>query len=464
MKLAIANGTLVTEQGQRRSDVLCEDGHIVAIADSGMSAAADQVVDATGCLVFPGFIDPHIHSRDPGMTDKEDFAHATRAAAVGGVTTVFDMPNNVPPVTDANIFGERADQHQRVAFVDFGLWGLSLGEENVQELGPLISAGAVGIKLFLGYYFNRATRRLLYEIDGLRPEELIPPPTNGEVLAVMDAVAASSGLVAGHCEDRGVIEARTRALGRRAQSYADLLYQRPDVAETASIAAAIALAAGSGCRLHILHVSSAPGAQLLGWAQRNGTSVTAETCAHYLTLTADSAGELGARLKVFPPVRRDADREALLRAVQDGSIASISSDHAPHTLEEKALPFDRAPAGMIGTETLVPLMLDLMHSRSITPERLALVLSTGTARLYGVYPQKGAIQTGSDADFTIVDPNLRWKIRAEDLHSKQRWSAWDGREVTGRARATVLRGHVIARDGEPLGVPLGRLVKPRRDA
>jgi allantoinase len=460
MKLAIVNGTLVTEQGRRRADVLCQDGRIVEVADGGLSHQADEREDAAGLLVFPGFIDPHIHSRDPGLTEKEDFAHATRAAAAGGITTVFDMPNALPALTDAVVFQERAASHGRVAFTDFGLWGLSLGRENLAELGGLLDAGVVGIKLFLGYAFLKASRRLLYEVDGFQPSELVAPPTSDEVRQVMEAVASKGGLVAAHCEDRGVIDSRTRLLGHAATTYDELLYQRPDLAEATSMAAMMELARTARCRFHVLHVSSAAGVRVLEPALEHGERVTAETCPHFLTLTAESFERLGSRLKVFPPVRRAPDQEALLAALSRGSIASLGSDHAPHTVEEKALPLDRAPAGMLGVETLVPLMLNLMHAGTITPERLASVLATGTARLYGLYPQKGAIVEGADADFTIVDPQGRWTIRAERLHSKQRWSAWDGQEVTGRPRATVLRGQVIARDGEPVGEPRGRLVTP----
>ncbi|WP_166396174.1 dihydroorotase [Rubrobacter marinus] len=150
MRLTVRNGTVVTPQGSYSADVECEDGRITALVAAGESSGADEEIDASGLLVFPGFIDPHVHSRDPGLTEKEDFAHSTRAAAAGGVTTIFEMPNAIPPVSDVSVFRERAEQHARVAFVDFGLWAISLGRENLGEVAALVEEGAVGVKLFWG--------------------------------------------------------------------------------------------------------------------------------------------------------------------------------------------------------------------------------------------------------------------------------------------------------------------------
>jgi dihydroorotase len=165
MRLRISNATLVTSRGQEQCDVVCRDGQIEAIGESpGGLKPPDEEIDARGLLLFPGFIDPHVHSRDPGLTHKEDFAHSTRAAAAGGVTTLLEMPNAIPPVTSAAIFDERAAQHARVAAVDFGLWGLALGAENLSEIDGLFQAGAVGVKLFWGYALDRRTRTLVYNV------------------------------------------------------------------------------------------------------------------------------------------------------------------------------------------------------------------------------------------------------------------------------------------------------------
>ena len=181
MRLRIANATLVTSRGQRQADVVCQDGRIEAIGERA-AGSVDEQIDAHGLLLFPGFIDPHVHSRDPGLTHKEDFRHSTRAAAAGGVTTLLEMPNAIPPVISVAIFEERAAQHARVAAVDFGLWGLALGAENLGEIEGLFKSGAVGVKLFWGYALDRRTRTLVYNVAQASPEDLIPPPNTGGVL------------------------------------------------------------------------------------------------------------------------------------------------------------------------------------------------------------------------------------------------------------------------------------------
>jgi len=278
-----------------------------------------------------------VHSRDPGLTHKEDFAHSTRAAAAGGVTTLHEMPNAVPPVTDARIFEQRAAQHARVASVDFGLWGLALGPDNLADIAPLFAAGAVGVKLFWGYALHRATRTLVYNLGDAAPADLIPPPETGDVLELCRMVARAGGLLAIHCEDRSVIEAAERGLGHAPASYAELMQVRPDTAEAVSIAIAAELSATADCRVHVVHTASRRGVRVVRRAQADGIKLSAETCPHYLAFTDADFDRLGVMMKVFPPIRESADQTALWEAVADGTITSIGSDHAPHTVEEKAL-------------------------------------------------------------------------------------------------------------------------------
>lgn len=463
MRLKIAHGILVTPAASGPGDIICRDGRIEQVGEVDQGPV-DELIDATGRLVFPGFIDPHVHSRDPGLTHKEDFAHSTRAAAAGGVSTLLEMPNAVPPVTDASIFEERAAQHARVAAVDFGLWGLALGPANVGDIEPLFAAGAVGVKLFWGYALDRSTRTLVYNLGDARPEDLIQPPGNGEVLELSREVARVGGLLAVHCEDRGVVESAERGLGRPIASYADILAARPDTAEAVSIAIAAELSMATGCRLHIVHTSSARGIQVVRRAQADGIRVSAETCPHYLTLTDADFDHIGESMKVYPPIRSSSDQAALWAAIEDGTIASIGSDHAPHTVEEKARGLASAPAGVSGVQTMAPVLIDAMLAGRLTRERLAWLLSEGTARLFGLFPRKGALQPGADADFTLVDPNGTTLVDAERLYSKQRQSPWQGRRLRGSIVATVLRGEVIARAGAPVGEARGRLVRAHQPA
>ena len=462
MKLAVRNGTLVTPWGRYKADVECEDGRVAALVAWGRPSGSDEEMDATGLLIFPGFIDPHVHSRDPGLTEKEDFTHSTRAAAAGGVTTILEMPNVVPPVGDGATFRERAAQHARVAFVDFGLWGISIGAENLNELSGLVEEGAVGVKLFWGYALKRQTKQLVYNLADEPPENLILPPGNGDVLEVFETMARTGGLLAAHCEDRGILEAAQHALGQKIENYEDLLASRPDTAEAATIAVGAEFSRTTGCRFHVVHISSARGLEVVRAAQAREIPITAETCPQYLTLTDESYETVGSLMKVYPPVRRAADRGALWKGVRDGVITSIGSDHAPHTAEEKRLGLATQPAGFVGVETLAPLMVNEALAGRLSPERLSWVLSEGTARLYGLYPKKGAILPGADADLTLVDPEGESVISNERLHSKHSVSPWNGVRLRGALKAAVLRGRVVMRDGEPVGDPEGQLVRPVR--
>jgi dihydroorotase len=461
VRLLVEGGTLVFPTGQVAASVLCEDGRIRALLEHGETVDADERLDAGGKLVFPGFIDPHVHSRDPGLTEKETFGHATRAAAAGGVTCLFDMPNTVPPLTSAVQIEERAQAHSRSAAVDFGLWGVALGEENLHELAPMLDAGAIAIKLFWGYALDRKSMRILYAVADRDPAQLVGPPSSSEVFEIFREVARAGGLLGVHCEDHDLIAGRERAVGEPV-TYDQLLETHPTEAETAALAVGLEFAAATGCNFHIVHLTSARGVELVRAAQLSGHTVTAETCAHYLTLSSEDYDSIGATMKIFPPVRRPADRDALWGAVRDGTVTSLGSDHAPHTLEEMALPLGRKPAGFPGVQTLGPLMVDAMVRGRLAPERLAWLLSEGTARRFGVHPQKGSLLPGTDADITVVDPDASWRIESGWLRSLNPVTPYEGRELAGRPHATIVRGNVVMRDGEVSDEPVGRLVRPLR--
>lgn len=461
MRLLITNGSVVTPAGVQDVDVLCEAGRIAALLDRTVSVAVDDTLDAAGKYVLPGFIDPHVHSRDPGLTDKEDFAHSTLGALVGGVTTIIEMPNAIPPVDSVQMMHRRREQHERVAWVDFGLWGISLGESNLDQLAPMIEAGVAAIKIFWGYALRRDTKQLVYNLDDEPVENLLMPPGNGVVLQAFKEVASVGGVLAAHCEDRDILSVSERQLGHPVQTYEDLLAARPDTAEATSIAIGAEFAKATGCRFHVVHMASASGAATVRAARHRGIPVTAETCPQYLTLTDEDYGTVGPMMKVYPPIRTRQDQAALWSAVNDGTIVSIGSDHAPHTVEEKARGFATQPAGAVGCETFGPVMTDALFRNKTTVERFAQVMATSTAKLYGLYPRKGVIQPGSDADLTIVDPAATRTVRNEDLVAKQPVSPWNGFTLTGLPTAVVLRGEVAMRDGSPVGEHRGRFVTAR---
>ncbi len=461
MASIIRGARLVSPREISTVDIVISDGRVAALMEPGTAALAiaGDVYDADGLLAFPGFIDPHVHSRDPGETHKEDFWHVTRAAAVGGITTVLDMPNTIPPVDDAEVLVDRVAHHARTAHVDFGLWCTVLDAPSIENLQALREAGAIACKLFWGYGFDRETKALVYQAAVDDPN-IIQPLSTRAVYRLFAEGAAIGMLIGLHCEDVGVLAGASDAVGV-VRDYSDLVRVRPVAAEAVAVAMACELAAELGTRIHVLHTSSDRSARIIRSAAAKGTMVTAETCPHYLTLTADDYPLVGGALKVFPPVRDEANLNKLWERVNDETIQSIASDHAPHDLNDRSLPFGDQPAGIIGIETMARVLVDAALNDRMSLERLAWVLSEGTARLYGLYPRKGALLPGSDADITLVDPESEWTIANEDLHTKTKRSPWNGRAGRGAPVRTILRGQLIASDGEPVGEPTGCFVRSR---
>ena len=459
MRLLVRGGRVVTAAGVRDADVLAVDGVIDRVEPGIPQAAADEIVDAADRYVMPGFIDPHVHARDPGQTDKEDFAHLTRAAAAGGITTVLVMPNARPPVTDAASYERRAKEHELAARVDFGLWGLALGHETPSDLAEMREAGIVAAKLFWGYAFDRASGTLRYDTEAATGPDMIAPATNGDVWRLFRAAEQAGVIIGVHCEDHSLLSATAKA-GLHATDPTRALAARPAEAEAISVATVVELARTSGARAHILHLSTARSVALVRAAQAEGDLVTAETCPHYLTLTPEDISAEPRRVKVFPPIRGGSEPDSLWVGVVEGTISSLGSDHAPHSAADREVPYERQPAGVAGTQTMVSVLLDAARQRNIPLELLAERLSEGTARLYGLHPQKGSLEPGGDADITIVDPERRWRIEPENLYSKDRRSPWQGSEGLGMPVAAFVRGRLVMRDGHPVDGSAGRLVRP----
>jgi dihydroorotase len=449
---------VVGPSGTERKDVRFAEGRITEIDDEIPCAGDDILIDAKGLLVFPGIIDPHVHSRDPGLTHKEDFEHSTRAAAAGGITTILEMPNALPAVTSPELFHERASYLSERAHVDFGLWALLLGDETVDDLRRLREAGAVAGKLFWGYAFDRSAGTLVYGAGATDGATTIPPADNGSVWRLLRNAAEADLLVGVHCEDRSVLRTAEQRAGK-ARRPSELLESRPDAAESVAVASLIELGRESGARMHVVHVSSARSLRLIQRAQSDGIAISAETCPHYLTLDG-LAPNAGAELRVFPPVRTPGDAIALWDGVRKGSITSLGSDHAPHSAEERGGPFEQQPAGIVGVETMVRVLLDQALRGRVTLERLAWCLSEGTARLFGLYPVKGSMQLGSHADFTLVDPNAEWTIHDKNLHSKHPLSPWNGWTGTGAPLMTIVRGRVVMERGDVAEAAMGQLLIP----
>lgn len=456
----IRHGKLVTPGEIYEADIYISDGKIAAISQTALPGSAALETDAAGRYVLPGLIDTHVHSRDPGATHKEDFAHSTRAAAAGGITTIFEMPNTLPPVSDANGFHRQAAHLRRQAYVNFGLWGICLGRLNVEELQGLHEAGVIGFKYFWGYAIHKRTFQLIYS-DTSGAEEIIPPCHDGEVYEMFEAVAKTGNLLAVHAENNDLIQSLTAKVKREGRAdYAALLEARPHLAETLAVQTGISIAKATGARLHILHVSTAEAVELIRRARMEGLPITAETCPHYLFLTKEDYDTIGPAMKIYPLVKNKEDQARLWQGISEGVITVVCSDHAPHTAEEKSGELWSVPAGSCGVETLAPLMLDAVSKGRLTLRQLVALLSENPARQYGVYPQKGALLPGSDADLTIVDCGKEAILRSEALHSKTKVSAFDGFAVKGMPVMTIVGGVIVMKDGQVIGEPVGKLVTP----
>ena len=455
-ELLIKGGSVYGPDGPLDADVLVTEGVITRVGAGGSDPTGATVIDARGMYVMPGAIDAHVHSRDPGFPEKEDFATLTAAAAMGGVTTVLDMPNTVPAVDVAGVLESKAALARPNARVDFGLWGLVRSSSTEDQLDALAAAGAVGFKAYLGYSFSTSRKQVLQSADTDDPD-LEAPPDYGTLARLGPAMARLGLPLAIHAEDPAILSAFRRPL----ETYTDLLESRPAEAEAVAISAAAAIARDCGVNLHVAHLSSALGLRAAQDAMRTGVRLTLETCPQYLWLSDQDFPRLGTSMKVFPPIRTAADREALVEAAANGVIRIVATDHAPHTDEEKSRPFAEAPSGSPGVQSLYLSCLELarrLGDVSLAPRWV----SEGPAALAGLQEAKGAIATGFDGDLVIVDPNRKTQVRPALMRSRQRHGALDGKEFGFAIRDVFLRGRAIVRDGKLTGRASGRMVRPSR--
>jgi allantoinase len=449
-ELLLKGGTVYTPDGPRRADVLVADGAVVRVEPGLAVDSRGREIDVTGKYLLPGAIDVHVHSRDPGFPEKEDFGTLTAAAAAGGVTVVLDMPNTVPAVDSAGVLESKAALARSKAHVDFGLWGLVRSTTTPDQLEEMAAAGAVGFKAYLAYSFSQARKQVLYS-PGSDDPDLEPPADYGTLARLAPAVARLGLPLAVHAEDPTVLAAFRRPL----LTYSDLLESRPPEAEAVAVAAAAAVARESGVHLHVAHLSSALGLAAAEDATRSGTSLSVETCPQFLYLTDEDFERVGAAMKMLPPVRTAADRDALIDGLRRGVIDMVSTDHAPHTDEEKARAFEEAPAGSPGVQTLYLSCLQLAKGMGDV-WLAARWVSQAPAVLAGLEESKGSIAPGFDADIVVVDPAARTRVRPEEMRSRQRRGALDGKEFEFAIEEVYLRGEPVRNAGKAHG----RMVRP----
>jgi len=441
--LILKNGILVTSAESFKGDVAVKDGKIAFVGKLEEADTADEVYDAGSKHILPGVIDSHVHFRDPGLTEKEDFQTGSAAAAFGGVTTVADMPNTVPVTSTLERFNEKLDIAREKSYVDFALYSL-LTNDNIYEMENLIKAGTLGFKVFLGTSTGD-----------------IAAPDAGVLYEQLEKCARLGVRTGFHAETSELNAHFTAVCKEKTGAHAGVLLEeaRPVISEVLAIQTAICYAQFTGAKIHIHHVTSKEGALAIEQAARSGVKVSAETCPHYLLL--NSNGEKAN--KVYPPIRNESHRKTLWEAVGKGIIDTIASDHAPHTAREKSLDLWQAHAGLCGVETFVTLMLNEVNNGSLSLNDFVRLSSEGPAKVWGIYPQKGSLLAGADADFTIVDMKMKRKILEKELHSKSGTSPYDGMEVQGVPVAAIVRGAFVMRDGELTGKKgYGVLVSPVR--
>ncbi len=427
--LVLSGGTIVTGQTRYRADVAIKDGLIALVGAPEAMPAARETVDVSGKFLLPGAIDVHVHFREPGYTHKEDWATGTAAAAMGGTTTVFEMPNTHPPTRSVVELRQKQAAAAK-AHVDYGLYGL-LAEDNIDELPGLIAGGVNAFKCFMGNTFGN-----------------LPSPSTGAMLEGFEIIAPSGLRISLHAETASIMawrQQRLMAAGRN-DPLAHIA-ARPAIVAAEAVSRAAELAEWTGARVHVLHISSAAELRPLADAKARGVEITGETCPCYLLLDTRDYARLGSIIRVNPPVREASDSEAIWRALQSGVVDMIATDHAPHTPEEKIKDVIwQADCGFPGVETQMPLMLNEVSKGRITLEHYVRISAENPARSFGLWPAKGRIEPGAEADIAVVDMERRETIRAAALHSRAKITPFEGVEVTGVPIHTLVRGRFVQRD------------------
>lgn len=436
--LIVSGGTLVAPDGRLSVDLAIHGGAIVAIGEPKSLPPARETIDARGLYVLPGVIDAHVHFRDPGDTQSEDWETGSAAAACGGVTTVFDMPSTNPPVDNLENLKCKHDLARAKSIVDYGLYGL-LGAHNLSELDALGNADIVGFKCFMS---SSLSGRL-------------PAPDDGIMLDGFEKIARMGRRCIVHAENLSVVTRREKLLKEagRTDGHAHA-ESRPPVAAAEAVSRAIAFAESVGMRLHIAHESSADALPYIAAARARGLDLTVETCPQYLLLTDDDVARQGGVLRCNPPIRKPGHDTALWKGIEDGLIDIITTDHAPHAVDHKTKPnIWENSCGLLGVETSLPLMLTEVNAGRLTLERLVALTAANPAKVWDLYPRKGALRVGSDADIVLVDMDREAKIDQEQLHSKQKISGWHGRAVKGIPVRTIVRGRTVMLNGDLTGAP-----------
>lgn len=429
MKTLIKGGHLVNEGRISDGFIVVENGNIIAITKQQPEASFDETIDASGCYVLPGLIDDHVHFREPGLTAKADIDSESRAAAAGGVTSYFDMPNCVPQTTTPEALEEKFQLASKKSHVNYSFF-YGATNDNADSFSQLDATRIPGVKLFMG----SSTGNML--VDRQQSLERIFKTCQLPLMA--------------HCEDTNIIDRNMKevqqAWGEDPPVSMHALI-RSEEACLASSAKAVELAKKYGTRLHIAHISTAEELEFFtAGCDSVATNITAEACVGHLYFTQLDHESLGAKIKVNPAIKTPVDRFLLREALNDGRISVVGTDHAPHLLEQKQGGCVKAASGMPMIQFSLVTMLELVDEGVLTIERLVELMCHNPARLFGVQ-QRGFLREGYRADITIVRPHAPWTVTADIIESKCKWSPMEGHEYQWRVERTLCNGQTVYDDG-----------------
>lgn len=444
--LAVSGDVVLGEEILENATVLVKGGKVAAIHSGAEGFSAEQRIDAAGKYIFPGAIDVHVHSLSyPG----EGFAYATRSAGAGGVTTIVDMPVDAPEgIATPEALQAKIELVERDSVVDVALLG-SVKNGTSQHIPTLKENGVCGFKLSL------------FDTDPNR----FPRVNDGELLEAFELIRETGYTAGVHAENDEIIKRLIEQYQAAGKTYPRAHCEtRPECSETESALKGLEIARAAGVRFHIYHVSCARTVELLKRYKDEGCDFTAETCPHYLIFSEEDIDRLGGKLRCNPPVRKKEDVEALWRMLEAGEIDLVSSDHAPWPEEKKVA--DNIFENLCGAPG-VEMLLSLMYSEGVAKGRISLatlqrLLMETPARFSSLYPQKGSLNPGSDADMVIFDPEQKWTVRGNEQHSAAGWTPYEGMELTGKVQTTIVRGQVVYDQGQfKVDNGFGRFVRPK---
>lgn len=436
-QVVIQGGILGTEAGAYRADLVIEDERIAAITLDASQIEAEERIDATGKLVVPGGVDVHTHFKEPGDPLTEGFHTGSLGAIAGGITTVVEMPQANPPSSEGAHIREKRRLGEAHSIVDFAFWGAAINQD-ISKIDEMIDEGVVAIKSFMA---------------GSSPG--FPRATDATLLDVFRRLAGTDIPYGLHAENDDLLQAginRMQAAGRKdVMAHAE---SRPPIVEEEAVNRALYFAEQTGGLAYLCHTTTPGGIALIEAAKRRGVRAKVETCPQYLALDEEDLRRLGPFGRCAPAIRARAEVEGLWREIAAGHIDVISSDHCGYTIESKEAGYDdiwQAPLGLSGIQTMYPVVLDEMtHRRGLDVATFVRLSSANPARIFSLYPRKGSLNIGADADLAIYDQDQTWTVRGAEMLHRNKWTPFEGREVRGRVVRTIIRGRTAYQfDGEP---------------